>query len=1142
MKGYFLLYTVVIVLFSSIVFSQSYTLNGDASYLSGDCYQLTPDASDMYGTVWYSNQLDLSEPFDITFRAYLGTADATGADGMVFVLQTVGNTAMGVSGDGMGYSGFSPSLGVEFDTYDNTWSPQANEMDDHIAISINGDIANPIAGPIQASPFSTNIELDIEHPVRVTWDPVTQLIEVYFDCDLRLTTNYDLINNIFGGNTMVYWGFTAATGGYHNEHRVCVETNVITVPDTVYVCEGSSVLLDATGSATNVYSWGPNYNISGANTQQPTVWPMVDTTYYVTYTDYCNFDREDSIRVIVNPIPQPNLGNDTIICPGNSLTINAGTYTSYLWDGAQTTQTININTANNYIVTVTDNNGCEGIDDVNVTIGTLPTVDAGNNSQICIGGSVNLTVNSSTAASYLWSTSETTQTVTVSPVLTTTYTITVTDVNLCSNSDDVTVNVATSLLVDLGNDTSICVGSSIGIAANGGIIFNWASGETTQIINVTPVIGTSTYTVTVSDGATCTGTDDINITVNALPNISAGVDENICIGDNINLTANGGAVYSWSTGDNTQVVNVSPASLTLYTVTGIDANGCINTDDVNVNVHALPNIDIGADLIVCENNSVDISSNISGTYVWSTGETTESIHVSPMVNQTISVTVTDVNSCSNSDALDISVITGINVTITPDLSDCPGYPVSLTVSGGTGYVWSTNETSSTININTPNIPTYYSVTVSDASTCFGYDSVLVTPYQIPNADAGANEQICTGASVSLSATGGVQYQWSTGDNSNSIIVNPTNTTTYVVTVTDANGCENSDNVTVNVYAPLQVELEHSPSAVCPGENVVLTANISGGGQPPYMITLNDGTVVSPPLIIQPQDTTVITLHVANSFCPGEVVVSEEIPVYYVPDPNFTSSVTRGCEPLMVSFNSLDNESGLIYQWNFGNLGINYSNTKEPIHVYEGEGVFDVTLKLTTAQGCFKEQTVSNMITVYPKPEAKFIANPTVISSLKPVVQFIDLSSLGYNTNWYFGDGDTSNLISPYHTYKTDGFGEFIVKQVSKTEYGCTDTAKTIIKVQDISSFYVPTAFSPDGDDINDVFIVQAYGIQLDSYSMLVYDQWGEVIYENTDLFSGWDGSVKGNKIAKPGVYVWLVVYKDYSGIEFSKAGTVTLIR
>jgi hypothetical protein len=356
--------TIILTIIINSAFSQAYILNGSAQNLSGNCYELTPDISDQNGTVWYTNQIDLNRPFDISFKIYLGTHNNDGADGIVFVLQTAGNTALGNQGDAMGYSGFSPSLGIEFDTYDNeSWNGVTSEMSaDHIAISVNGDVLNPIAGPIQASPYTNDIESGVERPVRITWEPQTHKIDVYFDCSLRLSATKDLINDVFNGNNLVYWGFTGATGGYHNQQYVCLEDNVVTVPDTLSICYGESILLDATGSENNDYHWSPDYNIDNTDIQQPTVNPETDTTYYVTYTDYCQFTRTDSIRVIVNPLPQPELGNDTIICQGENITLNPGNFNSYNWSNSTNSQTLQVNSPGTISVTVTDNKGCSASD------------------------------------------------------------------------------------------------------------------------------------------------------------------------------------------------------------------------------------------------------------------------------------------------------------------------------------------------------------------------------------------------------------------------------------------------------------------------------------------------------------------------------------------------------------------------------------------------------------------------------------------------------------------------------------------------------------------------------------------------------------------------------------------------------------
>lgn len=153
--------------------AQSYFLNGTAQSLGGDCYQLTTTQGNQNGTVWYSDLIDLSQPFDLNFTMNFGTFDATGADGMVFVLQDVGTNALGQTGGALGFSGFNPSFGIEFDTWQN--GQYGDLIQDHIGFVSDGSVDhNPptgLGGPVTANANGGNIEDGEEHPVRITWDP-----------------------------------------------------------------------------------------------------------------------------------------------------------------------------------------------------------------------------------------------------------------------------------------------------------------------------------------------------------------------------------------------------------------------------------------------------------------------------------------------------------------------------------------------------------------------------------------------------------------------------------------------------------------------------------------------------------------------------------------------------------------------------------------------------------------------------------------------------------------------------------------------------------------------------------------------------------------------------------------------------------
>ena len=226
-----------LVVFNAPISAQ-FQLNGDASVINCKCYQLTPDMGNKAGSVWNINQIDLNQPFDYSFTVNLGcnnTSQWAGADGMVFALQPL-NTSIGSSGGQMGLGGVSPSLGVYLDTYQNT--AHGDIFNDHISINLDGDVihssSNNIAGPYDLG----EIENCIAEPLRITWDPVATLLNVYYNNFLVLNYTGDIVNNVFNGNPMVFWGFTASTGGASNFHQFCID-----VPDLII--DSSNVIVES---------------------------------------------------------------------------------------------------------------------------------------------------------------------------------------------------------------------------------------------------------------------------------------------------------------------------------------------------------------------------------------------------------------------------------------------------------------------------------------------------------------------------------------------------------------------------------------------------------------------------------------------------------------------------------------------------------------------------------------------------------------------------------------------------------------------------------------------------------------------------------------------------------------------------------
>lgn len=283
---------------------QSYFLNGSAQAVGDICYQLTAAVNTQNGTVWYAEPLDLTQPFDLQFTMNFGTNDANGADGMVFVLQTAGTDAIGESGGGIGFNGFDPSFGVEFDTWQN--NKYGDPFGDHIGFVSNGSVSHtgPTAfgGPVLATANGSNIEDGVDHVVSIQWSPEESQVTVFFDCVERLSAEVDLIGSIFGGQTEVTFGFTGSTGGANNNQTVCLQDNIITTGPDVFLCPGDSTTLSVVGLPESSFMWTPATGLDDPTSPTPVCTPSETTTYVVTYDSYCDGTIEDSITVVVEPI------------------------------------------------------------------------------------------------------------------------------------------------------------------------------------------------------------------------------------------------------------------------------------------------------------------------------------------------------------------------------------------------------------------------------------------------------------------------------------------------------------------------------------------------------------------------------------------------------------------------------------------------------------------------------------------------------------------------------------------------------------------------------------------------------------------------------------------------------------------------
>jgi hypothetical protein len=546
--------------------------------------------------------------------------------------------------------------------------------------------------------------------------------------------------------------------------------------------------------------------------------PITVTNIAGTATSATNF--------IVGACTPPTItpSGPTTFCAGGSVVLTATAGASYLWSTGATTQSITVTASGSYSVTVTDASGCVGTSaPTSVTVNPIPPATiTPSSTSVCAGGSVTLTAPAG-AATYLWSTGATTQSIVVSPSSTTTYTVTVTSAAGCTNtgSQTITVTPLAPPTITASGPTTFCTGNSVTLSAPSGMAsYSWSTGETTQSI----VVSTSgSFTVTVVNVAGCSATSaPVVVTVNPTPTVSISGPNFICGSGPVTLDAGAGfATYTWSTGETTQTITATISFTTVFTVTVTNAAGCSASATHTVTANAQPSAAITTRATVCPGGSSTASVPLTSgaTYAWtitggtiSGGAGTNMIAFAPSGTSpvTLDVTVT-AGSCSASGSTTVNVSSTLTPTISGPFSICAGGRATLDAGAGHAtYSWSTGATTQTISVS-PTSTTIYSVTVTDSGGCSGSASHTVTVNQPPAATLNAPASVdanSTGNTATVSAGGTSTYNWTiaggaiTAGQSTPTVTftaGPTGPITLTVVVATAN-CSVARSATIAVNA------------------------------------------------------------------------------------------------------------------------------------------------------------------------------------------------------------------------------------------------------------------------------------------------------------------------------------------------------
>lgn len=811
MKQYYLLLLGLLGLVS--LANAQFTPIGTATQTSNSCFTLTQNQSGQGGAIYHTQRIDLTRRFDVFGQVFLGCFDGNGADGITFLMiPTTGG--IGATGGGMGYQGLTPSLGVEFDTWQNT--NKGDPVQDHLAVISNGNndhtAATSLAGPVSIYPSGANAEICNFINFQISWDPVTDSLKVWVNCNLRLAYQGDIVNTIFGGNSEVFWGFTSSTGLAGNVHQVCINYFNNYRPATI--CEGASVNLSA-GPGTN-FTWTPAAGLSSTNTQNVVATPDTTTTYTVTVDGPCagaTRTRTWDIFVDYDSVLNIDLGPDTAICSGQGIQLDAfRPGPTYLWMDGLTDSSRFVTQGDTFWVELS--NACgQRRDTVIVSEEITPIVDLGNDTTLCFGDAFTLDATNSNA-SYLWQDNSTDSTFT----LTNPGIYWAQASNICGTDRDsiIMTYIGPPQPFSLGNDTILCDNATLTLDASQPNVnqFLWQNNSTQPTFTVQT---TGDYFVTLTNQCGSLA-DTIRVDYDQFPEVDLGPDTTLCAGTPYLLDATWTpfSTYNWQNNSTAPVFTVVTAGN--YTVTVQNSCGTAN-DAVRVSYLNPPiDPDLGEDTVLCGNATLLLDPGLAGqgyTFLWQDGSTNPTFTARNQAAYSVQVR----NRCGmQQDTIQVRYDSPPNIDFGNDSTLCEGESILLNaIWSRATYLWSDGFTGPLRTIDASGT---YQVTVTNlCGTDQEEINLNFVPY--PQAvDLGPDQILCDGETLLLTAEQpGFNYVWQDGSQEATFLVRFAGT--YSVSV--GNGCgEEVDQIRVD-YADQPVVNLGEDQILCLGQTLRLDA-------------------------------------------------------------------------------------------------------------------------------------------------------------------------------------------------------------------------------------------------------------------------------------------------------------------------------
>lgn len=966
----------------------------------------------------------------------------------------------------------------------------------------------------------------------------------------------------------------------------------LSITDPAAVCNPSTVdLTQAAVTAGSDAGTLTYWTDAGATVSLGTPNAVGTGVYYIQLDIGGGCVTVEAVNVLVNATPNLSITDPTAVCSPStvdltqaSVTAGSDAGTLSYWTDAGATSSLGTPTAvgnGTYYIQLVDANSCSSIQAVNATVNGQPNLVISNPPTACSPATVDITAASVTAGSdpgtltYWTDAGATSALASPNAVATSgTYYIQLQNALGCTSIQSVVVNITSTPNLNVTDPGAVCAPGTIDITqaavtagSDAGTLSYWTDAGATISLGTPNSVGNGTYYIQLDIGGGCTTVEPVNVTVNSQPNLTITDPAGVCSPSTVDLTP--AAVTAGSDAGTLTYWTDAGATVSLGTPTSVgngtyyiqleDANTCTSIAAVNATVYALPNLVITDPNAVCSPSSVDLTQaavtagSDAGTLTyWSDAGATIGLGTPNSVGTgTYYIQLQDANSCSVVQAVNATVNAQPNLVISDPAAQCAPASVDITQAAvtagsdaGTLSYWS--DAGATVSLATPSAVgsgTYF-IQLIDANGCNSIEAVNATvnpqPSLVitdPNAECVPNTVDLTQASVTAGSDAGTLSYW-TDAGATSALASPNSVATsgtYYIQLIDANGCSSIGPVDATVTTSPNLVIT-DPNGVCaPGTVDITQASVTAGSDPGTLTYWQDAGATVP--LATPNSVSTGTYYIQLELSAGCSSV-EAVNATVNAQPNLiVSDPAALCAPAMVNLTAAGvtagSDPGTLSYWTDA-AATNTLSTPGAVNT----GTYFI--QLTDANSCSNIAAVN--ATVNPQDNANFMISPQCEGGQATVTGLT---------------GGSFSIVSPLNGASIDPSTGTLTNaepglsyEISYTTSGaCPNSSSEFVVPQDCSTLpeiVIPTAFTPDGDLVNDTWIIQDIDVRYPNAVISVYNRWGNLIYEHNSIEDGayaaspWDGTNQSNGQKMPVASYYYLIETGVDG-EGELKGIVSIL-